>query len=373
MNGLEGIIYSEDAEGRLVAMRPAAPSSEDDLQDLIARFPEIVTNEGNPLLLVMREQGVPDGHETADRWSLDHLFVSRDAIPVLIEVKRATDSRIRREVIGQIMDYAANGVVYWPEGRLESSFFETCRIRGTDPALTLLEFLGDQDASSFWSQVQSNLTAGKIMLVIAADVIPPELARIVEFLNDQMRADVRAVELRYFLGPDGRRSLAPRIIGVTEKTRASKSTSSMGRLPPMSVEDWFQKILSGADAVTIAGARKHIQLMERLGGQISVAPNSATPCVRATFGADDGTEVRPIELWPSGSIVLNFRNIMKRPAFRDESARRNLIDRFVAAVGELSTRNPAGYPAFSVSVLTDSETAAAYEDAAAELVRQSQV
>ena len=41
-----------------------------------------------------------------DRWSLDHLFVSRTGIPVLIEVKRASDTRLRREVVGQLLDYA---------------------------------------------------------------------------------------------------------------------------------------------------------------------------------------------------------------------------------------------------------------------------
>jgi hypothetical protein len=371
MIGPEGVIYTEDAEGRLVAMRPAAPPSEDDLQDLIARFPEIVSHEGNALLLVMREHGVPDGHEAADRWSLDHLFVSREAVPVLIEVKRASDTRLRREVIGQIMDYAANGVVFWPEGRLENSFVDTCRARGADPALTLQEFLEDRDPSVFWSQVQSNLTAGNIMLVIAADVVPPELARIVEFLNDQMRAEVRAVELRYFVGQDGRRSLAPRIIGATEKTRALKSSGPTARLQSMSVEEWFQQVLSGADAATISGARKHIELIERLGGHVAVSPNGNAPCLRAVFSADDGTEVRPVELWPSGGIVLNFRNIMRRPAFRDEGTRLAIMDRFVAAVGSLSTRNPSGYPSFPASALADPKVAAAYDQAVAELVRLS--
>jgi hypothetical protein len=35
-------------------------------------------------------------------------------VPTLVEVKRSDDTRIRREVVGQMLDYAANGVVYWP-------------------------------------------------------------------------------------------------------------------------------------------------------------------------------------------------------------------------------------------------------------------
>lgn len=35
-----------------------------------------------------------------------------------MEVKRSTDTRIRREVVGQMLDYAANGVRYWPAEEL---------------------------------------------------------------------------------------------------------------------------------------------------------------------------------------------------------------------------------------------------------------
>jgi hypothetical protein len=38
--------------------------------------------------------------------------LDQDAIPAIVEVKRSTDTRIRREVVGQMLDYAANSVVY---------------------------------------------------------------------------------------------------------------------------------------------------------------------------------------------------------------------------------------------------------------------
>ena len=57
-----------------------------------------------------------------DRWSLDHLFVDQDAIPTFVEVKRSSDTRLRRQVVGQMLDYAANASAYWDAGRLRSSF-----------------------------------------------------------------------------------------------------------------------------------------------------------------------------------------------------------------------------------------------------------
>ena len=114
-----GVFVLRDTD-TLVAMQPASFVTEDDFQDLIARFPallagdQIDTRVPRRFLLVRREQGVADGEGAGARWSLDHLFLDQDGVPTLVEVKRASDTRLRREVVGQMLDYAANGVQYWP-------------------------------------------------------------------------------------------------------------------------------------------------------------------------------------------------------------------------------------------------------------------
>ena len=50
------------------------------------------------LLLVKRELEVPESEGGAGRWSLDHLFIDRAAVPVLVEVKRAS-GRATRELV----------------------------------------------------------------------------------------------------------------------------------------------------------------------------------------------------------------------------------------------------------------------------------
>lgn len=55
------------------------------------------------LLLVSREVGLPSDVGGVNRWSVDHLFLDQDAIPTLVEVKRSSDTRIRREVVGQML------------------------------------------------------------------------------------------------------------------------------------------------------------------------------------------------------------------------------------------------------------------------------
>lgn len=170
------------------------------MQALVARYPELIADGDGELLLIRREQTIVDSDAGASRWSLDHLFVTRDAVPVLVELKRAVDTRLRREVVGQMLDYAANTTAYWQTGRIADSFANTAMEAERDPEALLRTFLGDQEPALFWEQVDANFKAGRIKLVFVADEIPRELARIVEFLNDQMRAEVRAVELRWFTG-----------------------------------------------------------------------------------------------------------------------------------------------------------------------------
>ena len=98
-------------------------------------------------------------------WSLDHLFIDQEGIPTLVEVKRSSDTRIRREVVGQMLDYAANAVVYWPVEDLRARFESRCDNVDERPDEVLSEFLNQTlEIGEFWLQVKTNLQAGRIHL-----------------------------------------------------------------------------------------------------------------------------------------------------------------------------------------------------------------
>jgi len=88
-------------DGTLARMTPGAPASEDLMQSLVARYPELIGDRDGPLLLIRREQPIADAADAFGRWSLDHLFVTRDGVPVLVELKRAVNTRLRREGLAQ--------------------------------------------------------------------------------------------------------------------------------------------------------------------------------------------------------------------------------------------------------------------------------
>jgi len=103
-------IYLLDKDGELVQLTKAAYDSELVLQELLAKYPMLLPGEQidskspRRWLFIAREIGVPCQEDSGDRWSLDHLFIDQEGIPTLIEVKRSTDTRIRREVVGQMLD-----------------------------------------------------------------------------------------------------------------------------------------------------------------------------------------------------------------------------------------------------------------------------
>ena len=126
-----------------------------------------------------------------------------------------------------MLDYAANAVAYWPVERIQAQFEATAASEGLNPDEQLASFLDDGvDPDEFWQRVKTNLQAWKVRMLFVADEIPPELRRVVEFLNAQMDpAEVLAVEIKQYVGP-GRKTLVPRVMG--QVAEAGRRTPGKG-------------------------------------------------------------------------------------------------------------------------------------------------
>jgi hypothetical protein len=102
-------------------------ASEDLLQQALASFPEVLAGSSTaeatvrPLLLVRREKGVPKVQDASPTWSVDHLFVDAEGVPVVVEVKRASDTRLRRG-LGPDARLRRHAVRYWPLAGLRAAF-----------------------------------------------------------------------------------------------------------------------------------------------------------------------------------------------------------------------------------------------------------
>jgi len=225
-------IFLIDDEGKNIKEMVETPyKTEDVLQRLLVLKPDLLPgNQLNPenprrWILVKQEMGVPDSASTGDRWSIDHLFLDQDGVPTFVECKRASDTRNRREVVAQMLDYAANGLEYWGMDRLRQAAAESARDDSRTLETLLMELIGsdgEEEIEGFWNKVEENLREGRVRLLFVADEIPKELRRLVEFLNEKMSdVEVVAVEVKQFLG-DGQRAVVPRAIGLTERIRVGK-------------------------------------------------------------------------------------------------------------------------------------------------------
>jgi hypothetical protein len=241
-------------------------------------------------VLIAREIGIPDRPEGHDRWSLDHLFVDQDAVPALVEVKRSSDTRIRRQVVGQMLDYAANGLQYWPVDDIRAAFEAT---HADESDTVLRELLGDDaDLDRFWSEVENNLEAGRVRLIFVADVIPAELQTIVEFLNERMvDMDVLAVEIKQYVG-EGTQTLVPRVIGLTGKAKRKHGRSAT-----------YDELLADAsDEVRDVSAR--LFALAEADERLDTQRTKYAVRIAAAGGVHD-----LVMLYPTKSVQFNLRRI----------------------------------------------------------------
>ena len=162
---------------------------------------------------------------------LDHLFIDQDAVPTLVETKRGSNTQVRREVVAQMLDYAANAAGEWSANKLSGWLEERSSTAGknADDVLMDLDHVFEGGAE-FWAQVEQNLRDGKVRLLFVADEIPATLQRVVEFLNERMTpTEVLAAEIRQFVSDDGKTLLQADLLGQTEKARVVKGQP---RQPP---------------------------------------------------------------------------------------------------------------------------------------------
>lgn len=271
---MAGIFLIQES-GQLVEMTEQQYGSEDDLQRLLADYPKLLTgNQANGVtprrwLLVSREIQVPSEGGAIGRLAVDHLFVDEDGVPTLVEVKRSSNPEIRRQVVGQMLDYAANAVISWPADLLRVAFEGRCEKQRLVPDEVMADCLGDGiDPNQFWQSVGANLRAGRLRLVFVADEIPPQLRRIVEFLNEQMNpAEVLALEVKQFVGQNVR-TLVPQVIGQTSKAQHQKATTTSSPAREWDEDSFFAELASkGTDVVNVA--RQILDWAQREGLRVS--------------------------------------------------------------------------------------------------------
>jgi len=314
---------------------------EDALQTLIERQPNIINGRqidpgaADPprFVLLCREMQVGD-------WSLDHLLVDQHGVLTFVEAKLLENPEARRAVIGQILDYAAYASENWSNGRLRQLANAYWQRHNGDVDAVLRDALGNIDVDSFWNQVESNLAQSKIRLIIVADELQPEVRRVVEFLNQQLRTiQLFGLEVRCF-GEDPNAVVVPFLIGQTQATTAQKGigstrnwtvdelrtaysniTNARQRDQMLGLLDWAVKL----DCITIPGDTKGpvFGLASQKGQQIvSISPTSVYVILRTERYKDIAerdrlvADLKGLGLYPAdfdAAAITDGKNLTGRP------------------------------------------------------------
>lgn len=171
-----------------VPAEPLGYQAETEFQALVQETfdPTLVSQDDRPVV-VARE--VP----TSTGGRIDVVAVDQDGVISICECKLDRNSGSRREVLGQVIEYAAslNGISF-------SEFRRVMEIRlGTDPVEAMRERASDDfDAVEWVDAVTKALKEGHFRLIIAVDQLSEALKQTVLYLNDRASFSLVVAELR---------------------------------------------------------------------------------------------------------------------------------------------------------------------------------
>ncbi len=203
-NGAEGVLYNEAW-----------------LQHLIMKHPSVLPiDQIEPIFCDL----VPICVELPMRsGSLDNLLVTPKGDIALIECKLWRNPEARREVVGQIIDYATE-MSNWTYDDLQEAITRTRSLDNSDEKKTrrlyeLVSAKEEIDEASFHDAVSRNLKRGRFLLLIVGDGIREEVEAMTEFLQQYagLHFTLGVVELALFEVPipDGGYIVQPRILART--------------------------------------------------------------------------------------------------------------------------------------------------------------
>lgn len=146
---------------------------------------------------------------------VDVFMMTATGMPVLVECKLWTNPQARREVVGQIIDYAKE-VRRWSYEDLQRACASRC-----GPEFSLFGLMnepaGSLDERTFIDNVTRNLRDGRFVLLVVGDGIREGVEAIGEYLTGSgaLQFSFGLVELPVFETPTGQLIVTPRTLAKT--------------------------------------------------------------------------------------------------------------------------------------------------------------
>lgn len=252
---------------------------------------------------------------------VDVVTVDSDGAITVVECKLATNAQSRREIIGQVMDYASR---LW---QLNADEFDRLwtRANGT----SVFSLLSDEE-NRIRTSVEENLKVGRFNLVLAVDRINEDLKRITEYLNEITQPSVGVMLCEFTHAMEGNTEiLAPRYFGadlVAIKTVKSGTVR----------HEWTpEEFLSWCEENDPQGATKVAELIAALSGAgFYVGRGRAmTPSLNCGLMLSSG------QRWPIAMYTSVERGALLEVRFSDFKKQPELAERMVKLISEIPNQN----------------------------------
>lgn len=237
----------------------------------------------------------------------------------LVECKLASNPQVRREIIGQVLDYSSK---FWnmPIEEFEAQWFVRTGRRLSDY----------EDGDAIRSKLEGSLATGEFRIILAVDEINSDLRQIVEYLNHITIPSVAVIAVVYSRSKDdGLEILSRQIYG--EELAAAKTIRSRDLRERWTVEQFFSWVESN-DQISSDKARNLLQVFEEC-GFVTFGGKALTPSLNVQLYMDDFGPRYPIAVYtqPKGTgIELRFGDFTAFPEIAEK-----FLDACEAAVGDL--------------------------------------
>lgn len=152
---------------------------------------------------ICRELNTPAG-------PIDNFLITPSGLPVIVECKLWRNPQARREVVGQVLDYAKE-LARWSSADIER---EAAR-RGVPSIIELVRARHpDVDEADFHDTLTTSLERGRCLLLILGDGIRAGVEAIFEHLHDQgaLQFSFGLVEMPIYDVPGGGQLALPRVL-----------------------------------------------------------------------------------------------------------------------------------------------------------------
>ena len=183
-------------------------AEESKLQDYLKDYPALIPLEdvgegASELICIGKEVAVPSG-------AIDLLFIDKDGLLTVIETKLVKNPEIRREVIGQIIEYASY-ISRWSADKVYA--IANAYLKSDLDEFMLNKYPEGFSADDFRSNIEQNLESGRIRLIIATNKFVEPLQATVTFLNSYSKFDILLLEVSSFGGKEKEKVLTSSLHG----------------------------------------------------------------------------------------------------------------------------------------------------------------